>query len=393
MLQSSEEVIGVPKRQRRGWGHIRRLPSRRAPGRGRYQASYIGRDNRRHNAPHTFADSICAERWLAEERRLRDSEDWTTPAQRDAQRWTAGETLSVYGKRWIAERNVKPRTRALYSSQFTLHVEPDLGDVQIRHVTSEWVRRWYAALGSEHPRRNSQVYGLLHSIMATAVKDGLVRANPCQIERAMNTTRKRDPVILDVPDVDKLAGNEKMPDRYRALVLLSAWCGLRWGEVIELRRRDVSTDAATLTVARAVTHHGECRIDTPKSGKARNVVIPPHIRPAVKHHLEAHVKPEDDALLFAPVRGGCHLNDKVFADSYFKPTLTAIEREGVRVHDLRHFAGTMTAQVGGTIAETMRRLGHSTYKASMTYQAAVDQRDHEIAAALSKLANGDQNDR
>ena len=74
--------------------------------------------------------------------------------------------------------------------------------------------------------------------------------------------------------------------------------------------------------------------------------------------------------------------------SYFKPALTAIGREGVRVHDLRHFAGTMTARVGGTVAETMRRLGHSTVGASMTYQAAVDQRDVEIAERLSRLAEG-----
>jgi len=78
---------------------------------------------------------------------------------------------------------------------------------------------------------------------------------------------------------------------------------------------------------------------------------------------------------------------------HFTAALTKISREGVRVHDLRHFAGTMTAQVGGTVRETMNRLGHSTVSASMTYQAAVDQRDHEIAAALSKLANGDQKDR
>jgi integrase len=345
----------VPKRHRRGWGHIRRLPSRRTPGRGRFQASYIGQDNKRHLAPRTFPDRVSAERWLAEERRLLDGvEDWSPPAVREVVAKVVGETVTVYGKRWIAERNVKPRTRALYESQFTHHVEPDLGAVQIRHMTPERVRQWYVGLGSEHPRRNSQVYGLLHSIMATAVKDGLLQANPCQIERAMSTSRKREPKILDVPDVDKLAGNEKMPERYRALVLLSAWCGLRWGEVIELRRRDVSTDAATLTIARAVTHHGECHIDTPKSGKSRNVVIPPHIRPAVKHHLEAHTKPEDDALLFTPVRGGCHLNDKVFADSYFKPTLTVIEREGVRVHDLRHFAGTMTSR---SAAPSRRRCG------------------------------------
>jgi integrase len=72
---------------------------------------------------------------------------------------------------------------------------------------------------------------------------------------------------------------------------------------------------------------------------------------------------------------------------------TMIEAGNPLFYRLRHFAGTMTARVGGTVATTMRRLGHSTVSASMAYQAAVGQRDHDIAAALSKLANGDQKDR
>jgi integrase len=230
---------------------------------------------------------------------------------------------------------------------------------------------------------------LLHAILGTAVKDGALAANPCQIERAMNTARKREPIILTVPELAALAASDKMPERYKPLVLLSAWCGLRWGEVIELRRRDIGAWCETLSVARAVTHHGGCRIDTPKSGKARPVVVPPHIRAPLKHHLDAYVGHNDDALLFTPVRGGCHLNDKVFADSYYRPALTSIGREGVTVHMLRHFGGTMTARVGGTVAETMRRLGHSTVKASMVYQAAVDERDVVIAEKLSKLATGE----
>ena len=60
--------------------------------------------------------------------------------------------------------------------------------------------------------------------------------------------------------------------------------------------------------------------------------------------------------------------------------------EGVRVHDLRHFAGTQTARVGGSLADTMGRLGHSTHGASLIYQHAVSGRDAEIAEALSRLA-------
>ena len=64
--------------------------------------------------------------------------------------------------------------------------------------------------------------------------------------------------------------------------------------------------------------------------------------------------------------------------------LKSIGREGVRIHDLRHSAGTMAASLG-TLKETMVRLGHSTPKASLLYQHAAAGRDREIAEGLSKL--------
>jgi integrase len=156
---------------------------------------------------------------------------------------------------------------------------------------------------------------------------------------------------------------------------------LRWGHWIRYE---------TISVHRAVTHRidadgSRCRIDTTKSGKGRTVVVPPHIRADIKAHLDSHTGPDADAPLFVPVRGGCHVNDKAFADSYLKPALKAVGRESVRFHDLRHFAGTMTARVGGSVSETMVHLGHSTSKASLLYQA-VDERQAAIADALSKLA-------
>lgn len=382
------------KKGHRSWGHVRRLPSRRQPGRGRWQASYVGPDMRRHKAPRTFADRLSAERWLADERRLIDNaeHEWTAPVDRERERWAVGETLAEYAQRWIDERHaLKPRTRKLYEGQLRLLIVPALGDVPVRRLTYPQIRRWFGALDRDKTRRNAQAYGLLHSILNTAVKDGLLQSNPCQIEGVMNAgSRKRDPIILSPKQLRLLS--EAVPERYRALVLLSAWCGLRWGEATELRRSDVSDNAEVLTVARAVTHRDGCRIDTPKSGKGRTVVIPPHIREAVKHHLNVHTGEGDSALLFPAVRqrdGHCgHLNDRVFDEAAWRPGLKSIGVQGVRRHDLRHFAGTMTAQVG-SLAETMQRLGHSTVKASLIYQGIVNGRDDAIAAALSRLAEGE----
>jgi integrase len=68
------------------------------------------------------------------------------------------------------------------------------------------------------------------------------------------------------------------------------------------------------------------------------VIVPPHIRGDLLHHLDTYVGEDPTVQLFPAVRG-CHLNDRVFRD-YLAPALKAIGHEDMRIHDLRHFAGT-----------------------------------------------------
>ena len=104
----------------------------------------------------------------------------------------------------------------------------------------------------------------------------------------MQTTRQRTIVIPTIAELHQIA--EKIePKQFSALVLVIGWCGLRYGEVTELRRRDLEPDGSVIHVARAVTHRGECIISTPKSSKPRVVVVPPHVRPALLTHLTEHV--------------------------------------------------------------------------------------------------------
>jgi integrase len=364
----------------RSWGWVRKLPS------GRYQASYEYAGIR-HYAAATFSAKLYAEGWLSTERQAIELGTWTAPSDRQEQKKTAKAvqvlTLADYAKAWIQHRNVKPRTRIEYESILDRLIIGELGALALVDLTPETVRAWYAGLGREAVRRNSHAYGLLHAICATAVKDGKLIVNPCQIERVMNPPTKREPVILTVGEVAALA--EAMPERLTALVLISSWCGLRWGEVIELRRRDIGSGCESISVSRAVTHRGTCRIDSPKSGKGRVVMVPPHIRADIKAHLDIHTEADPNALLFTTAKNACHLNETTFRRSAFHPALKSIGRQGVRIHDLRHFAGTQAARVGNLV-ETMNRLGHSTAKASLIYQGMVSGRDAELAEALSALA-------
>jgi hypothetical protein len=85
------------RRPRRSWGKIRQLPNKSA----RHQASYVGPDLARHCAAATFTTRMDAERWLSDERRLIEREQWTPPKLRAAARHAKAKTLADYPGRWI----------------------------------------------------------------------------------------------------------------------------------------------------------------------------------------------------------------------------------------------------------------------------------------------------
>jgi integrase len=170
------------------------------------------------------------------------------------------------------------------------------------------------------------------------------------------------------------------------MALLASWCGLRFGELAELRRSDVDAKAGVLHVRRGVVRTTAGRqVKGPKSdaGK-RTVAIPPHLLPAVREHLKAHTAIGRDGLLF-PARHGAHMAPSTLYRVFY-PAREAAGRPDLRFHDLRHTGATLAAATGATPAELMARLGHSTPGAAMRYQHASADSDRVIAEALSKLA-------
>jgi len=366
------------RRPRRSWGKILCEKS------GRYRASYVGPDLARHSAPVTFSARMDAEYWLADERRLVERGDWTPPKFRAAQKHARSQMFGEYATGWIKHRNVKPRTRQGYSELLAGPLAK-LDPIPLNLLTAEGIRGWFAGLGTKTPTRNSHAYGLLHAILATATSDGVIAANPAKIRGAMNVASKRQPIILTPEQVAKIATEVRA--ELKAAVLIGAWCGLRWGEMTELRRSDVTPDGSVLSVGRGVTHRaGECHILTPKGGKPRTVNVPPHVAPDIANHLAHHVGAEPDALLFPGALKKCkHMPDRTFRD-HFRTALKAVGiTENVRIHDMRHTAATTAARFA-TLAEVQARLGHSTVNAAMRYQHAAQSRDGELAAALSAYA-------
>src|SRR6476661_5181457 len=159
-------------RPRRAFGKIRRLPSKM------YQASYTGPDRERHVAPQTFRAKVDAEGWLAARRREMEAGTWTAvPPAPPA----AVPTLAEYFPGWLAGRDVKPRTRSHYASIFDRCVSDRLGGTRLDQISPAQVRAWHTGLGTGQPTQRAHAYGLVKSVLKTAVNDELIPTNPCRV--------------------------------------------------------------------------------------------------------------------------------------------------------------------------------------------------------------------
>ena len=367
------------------FGTVHKLPS------GRYRAMYYGTDGRRYSAPSTFITEKDARGFLA----LRQAEiiqrTWLPPGTGDKPQ--AKLTLKTYTERWLRQRDLRSRTREEYRNLLEKQILPRLGELPIASITPDDIRDWYAKLNPKTPTLRSHAYSLLRTILRTALTDGKTHINPCTIRGAGSTKRAHQVQAASVEELAVII--EEMPDRYRAMILIGAWCALRFGEVTELRRQDVqiTEGSGVLRIRRGVTRTKDGpEVGPPKTqAGVRDVAIPPHILGAIADHLAVHTGSGANALLFPAVTNPeKHLAGSTFKRHYF-PARAKARRDDLHFHDLRHTGAVFAAlPTGGdaTLSELMQRLGHSTPAAAMNYQSVAKGRAQTVAEKMSRLAGG-----
>ena len=122
-------------------------------------------------------------------------------------------------------------------------------------ITADDIRAWHAKTGKDTPTIRAHAYGLLRTIMGTAVTDGKIPANPCVIRGAGSVKRAITIRPASMFELEKIT--TAMPEQYAAMILLASWCALRFGELTELRRKDIDLDEGVIRIRRAVVRPGE----------------------------------------------------------------------------------------------------------------------------------------
>jgi integrase len=361
------------RKGRRTFGATRKLPS------GRWQASYLAPDGVRRVAPETFKEAADANAWLSSLEVAISAGDWRPPD-------VARETFGAYGKRWLEHRvDLRPSTRELYGILWRRWLEPMFGTMPLGALTPERWRTWYVEQCAAHPgsTQPGKAYRLARAILNTAVDDGVLRTNPCRVKGAGREQAAERPVAM--PDqVAAIAA--AIDNRYRVMVLLGAYCSLRFGELAGLRRARVDLLHRTIAVEEQAVElaGGKVVFGPPKTAAGRRLVaVPAELVALLEEHLERFVAADRAALVFTSPEGHPLRRTK------FRAKWVAARKAGgiadLHFHDLRGSGSTWAGAAGATVRELMARLGHNTPTVAMRYQHATRERDRAIADKLDAL--------
>jgi integrase len=308
-------------------------------------------------------------------------------------------TIGQLGEAWIASHAVKtkPSTHAAVESAWEVHVRPHWAHTPIGSVTPSDVADWVMKLqAGKAPRSSSDAaprrplsastvlrcHGVLAGILDRAVADRRIPSNPARGVPLPRKKPKQDRHYLSHRQVDLLA---RAAGRFRILVLVLAYTGVRWGEAVALRAGDVDLVRSRLNIRQnAPTVNGKRVLGTPKTHEARSVPLPAFLVSDIRTLVNGRAL---DAYLFGD--GASPLAPPTHRDGWFAQAKRRARNAdesfplALTLHDLRHTAASLAISAGANVKAVQRMLGHAS--ASMTLDTYADLFDDDLDAVGASL--------
>lgn len=302
-------------------------------------------------------------------------------------------TVGDLAEKWFASKlGVKASTRQRYRSALDVHVLPKWKDVTLAQLEHEDIQAWVNGLGGSAAQVR-KIHGVLYGILQLAVRGRRLPFNPAD-DIELPRAGRRQKKYLTAGQVETMAaaaaelpaGRPRMATdasytQYRLVVLVLAYCGLRWSELAALRVADVDLLRRRVTVRAAVVEVDKLGLvwGTPKSHEARWISVPRSIADELAAHV-AGKQPGD--LLFTSPDGGV-LRNRNARRAWFNTAAIAAGAPGLTPHELRHTAASLAVKAGANVKALQRMLGHAS--AAMTLDVYADLFDDDLEAVADRL--------
>jgi integrase len=291
-----------------------------------------------------------------------------TDARRGALEQTrTGLTTLTLAEEWIAygihERDWKPSTLSDNRSVVNAHIKPTLGSRRPEKITAEEIEGWRDELVEERGvsrRTANKALVVLGAILERGRKHGLVSNVAREVPKLRDRYDPNDYDFFSPEEIEKLATAAES-DQDGAIFRVAAFTGLRMGELIALRWRDVDFDGESLHVYGS---YSLGKLTTPKSGLTRTVPMAEQVITTLKAQKRRLADTSRESLVFPGTRG-IYLDGSALRRRY-KKALTRAKLRPLRFHDLRHTFGSIAINEA-TIIQVQAWMGHADVQTTMKY--------------------------
>jgi integrase len=342
-----------------------------------YLVRHHGPDGKVHSRQ--FPRRVDAERFANSAEVAKNDGTWFDPARGKL-------TLAEWVARWKPTQvHLRPSTRARDSSYLETHIVPTFGTQQLAKIEHAEIRAWIAALSASGlaPATVAKAHQILAKLLRAALDDRRIAANPAD-RVPLPRIEREETRFLTAAEVHALA--DAIDQRYRALVLLGAYGGLRLGEMFGLRWRNVDLLRRRVNVAEVcVEVNGQIHFGPPKTkASIRTVPIPSVVADELATLTAPN--PEPNALVLSGARGA-PLRAGLFRQRVWYPAVRAAELTPLRLHDLRHTAVALWIAAGANPKEIAARAGHSSVVTVLDrYGHLYPESADRLTAALDAMA-------
>jgi integrase len=291
-------------------------------------------------------------------------------------------TFRDAAERWYSERshreNWKPSTRRDYRSALDTHLLPAFGDLPIEQVTARAIERWRksktdkktASGEDEKPmsrRTAAKLVAILHGIFEEGRSAYGLTTNPAHDVARWKLDYRASALEFPFYEPEQVYALSRAAanDQDAAIFITAAFSGLRLGELLGLRMRDIDFPGATIRVLRSIDIREG--VIVPKSGKGRSVPLAPPVATVLAKLLQRERFAGPDDYIF--VGGDGRYLDGSALRRRYRDAQTTAKLPPIRFHDLRHTFATLIASDPETSERELQAwLGHADLRTMERYR-------------------------
>ena len=298
----------------------------------------------------------------------------------------------------FSKPKLRPTTQACYEGRIYTHIIPGIGQIPLCKLTQNELQQFYARLKKGGRKKHVEKFGVglsdrmvrsCHTTCRTALEkavvEGLITTNPA-IGCKLPPKKAKEMQVLTQAEILRFLRQAK-EEGYYEMFLLELTTGMRRGEIIGLKWRDLNIQTGELSISRQVVKTGKSiEITAPKTKSSiRTILLPPDMI-EILAELKKHTHGE--WMFPSPVKEGEPRNPSSVYHR-FQLILERSHCKKIRFHDLRHTFATMALENGMDIKTLSAMIGHISSETTLNiYSHITDTMQQQAAVRIDREIGG-----